>query len=353
MYKTILLFIFSLITQLAFPQQYYRSNKLGMELAKIDKYRTDEFEYYLEKISDGNKEIKILYKESAPVWETEIYYSNNGNIDKEIITEDETKTERTYSGKLLYSEKIIDTNDNSGYIKIYKYNSNLLLDTVDELSLEGKLQNSVSYERDIKGRIVSVVRSIYLEDNKKAEDQTSKYRFQGQNLLEEWHGSSDLSGDFIYYNLDGRLLAIVKTDKGKTISEKRYFYDNDLNLRIEEFVESTGAKIIQNITPDGYLIEESVSIGENLVSKTNNYYDDDNKLIRKVNVTKKGVERYLYEYSDDGELSSEKIYLNGEIYKEKVYIEDNAYYEDMYNNGQKYMRIYYKDNEKTKTENGK
>ena len=351
MYKIILFFLLLAITPLVFPQQYYKSNKLGMELTRIDKYRTDEFEYYIEKIKGENRELKILFKESVPVKETELYYSIDGVVEKEIIIENGIKTERTYKESLVTSERIININDNSGYVKKYKYNSKQLLDTVDELSLDGKLETSVTYERDSKGRIASVIKSIYSTDNTKKEDQISKYRFEEQNLLEEWHGSSDLTGKFIYYNSNGKISGVVKKDKGKTISEKKYFYDADFNLKTEEFIHETGEKIVQNITSDGYLTEEVIYIGENFVSRINDYYDDDKMLTRRVKVTPKGVERYVYEYLDD-KLSSEKIYFNGEIYKEKVYNvnEDNEYYEDLYNNGRKTLRIYYKDDEKVSTE---
>ena len=350
MYKIFFSLLFLLIAPFVFSQQYYRSNSLGMQLASIPKFRIDEFEYYIEKIKDEreNKDVKILFKEFLPIKVTELYYSDNGSVEKEIITENGIETEKVYKESLLYREKVTNRGDQSGYVKVYRYTANQLLDTIDELSLDGKIQSSITYERDSRGRIATVIRSIYPENDEEKEDQISKYRFEERNLLEEWHGDSNLAGNFIYYR-NGRISEILRTDKGEPISEKKYFYDSDLNLRIEEFIYETEEKIIKNIDSEGYLIEEFISIGEDFVSKTNDYYDDDKNLVRRIKVIPDGVERYIYEYSNDT-LYSEKMFFNGEIYKEKIYLEDNEHYEDFYNNGEKILRIYYKDDEKTAVE---
>ena len=349
MFKKILILLFLTVAPFIFPQEYYRSNSLGMELSKIPRFRADEFEYYIEKTINDNREKKILFKESVPIRETELYYLPNGAIEREITTENDIRTERTYNESLLYRERVINLSDQSGYVRIYKYNLNRLIDTVDELSLDGKLQSSLSYERDSRGRLISVVKSIYLGSDRIIEDQISKYRFEEQNLLEEWHGNDELTGTFIYYNRNGKISEILKTHKGKTESHKKYFYELDGKLSTEEFIYATDERIIQFFNPEGYFIEEFIYIKENLISRTNDYYDYDDRLVRRVRVLPEGVERYIFEYSGEN-LSSEKMFFNGEIYKEKVYLEDNAYYEDFFSNGEKILRDYYKDDEKIETE---
>ena len=347
MRKIVLLLLFLLITPLVFAQQFYRSNSLGMELAKIPRFRIDEFEYFLEKIIDGNKTRKILYKEFVPVKEAERYYADNGSLEREIVIEDNIKTDRIYRGLLIYRERITSIIDQTGYVRVYKYNSRHLLESIDEFSLDNQLLRSINYERDAKGRIASVVSSIHLEDAELKEDLMSKFRFDERNLLNEWHGNSDLTGTFIYYR-DGKISEIVRTYRGEVVSEQRHTYNPDLNLRTEEFTHESGKKIIRKITSDGIVIEEIIYIGGDIVSRTNNYYDDDLLAVR-IKVTPLGVERYIFEYAD-GELSSERMYLDGRIYKKTVFFEDDAHYEDFFNDGVKVMRIYYKDNERTAVE---
>jgi len=348
MYKIILSLLFLLITPFVFSQEYFKSNSLGMELASIGKYRIYEFEYYVEKIKTDNQVIKTLFKESFPIKSVELHYSDNGVVEKEITMENGIRTEKTYKQLLLQSEKMININDQSGYIRNYRYNPALLLDAIDEFSLDGKRQSTINYERDAKGRIASVIRLIYPENEKQKEDQISKYRFEERNLLEEWHGDSDLIGNFTYYR-NGKISEILRTDKGETISEKKYFYDADLNLRIEEYIYATEERIIKNFDFEGDLIEEENYIGEIFISKINDYYDEDKKHIRRIKIIPDGVERYIYEYSGE-DLASEKIYFNGELFKEKVYLEDDVYYEDYYNDGAVTLRIFYKDDEKTSVE---
>ncbi|MCL2294588.1 MAG: hypothetical protein FWC36_06970 [Spirochaetes bacterium] len=341
MYRIIILLLFFVNTALVFPLQFFRSNSLGMQLAEISRFRIHEFEYYLEKITDGNKKIKILYKNSVPIRRTETHFSSAGTIQKEIITENSRVTERTFRGQLVYREKVINTDDQSGYIRINRYNSNMLLDKIEEFSLDGRLQNSIRYERDSRGRVASVIRTTYLENNERKE-QISKYRFEGQHLLEEWHGNSDLIGYFIHYDSSGRISRILKTDGGIAVSEKRYFYDRNLYLRTEETFFKTAKRIIRNFTPGGLLTEEIIYIGERLVSRTNDYYDDDNRLVRRIRVIPEGVERYIFEYVD-GELFSETKFFNGEIYRKRVYRGNDVIYEDFFKNRQRVLRIYHMD----------
>ena len=347
MRKILLLLLLLLITPLAFTQQFYRSNSLGMELAEIQRFRIDEFEYFLEKIIDGNNTRKILYREFVPIKETERHYADNGNLEREIIIENNIRTERIYRGLLLYRERITNIIDQTGHVRVFRYDSRHLLQSIDDFSLNDKLLSSIIYERDVRGRIASVINSIHSEDLGPQEDMISKFRFDERNLLDAWHGNHDQTGTFIYYR-GGRISEIVRTYKGEVVSEHRRAYNHDLSKRTEEILHEADKRIVRNITSEGYILEEITYIGENIVSRINRYYDDD-LLILKIRVTPSGVERYIFEYVD-GELSSERMYRDGRIYMETVFLEDDVHYEDFFNDGVRVMRIYYKDNERTAIE---
>jgi len=344
----ILLFIILITPEIVFSQEYYSSNKLGMELSSIKKIRIDEFEYYLEKTTEGGAVKKILYHNSVPVLESEIYYAPDGSIDKEVIREDGTLTEKKYMTSHLYQEKIINS-DKTGVIRKYKYDSLDQLYSVEEFSLEGTAKSTVSYERDSRGRIVSVNRVLY---NKKpgsnSDEQVSKYRFSGQNLLEEWHGSGNLTGSFIYYNSEGRVSAIIEKNNDRVVSDKKYFYNDDKSAVVEELIPETGEKIISTLNPDGTMIEELIYVKDTLAVKTTDTYEE-KKLVKRIVVNDKGTERYLYQYRGD-KVTIEAMYFNGELVYQKVYDEDDSWYEDIYDNGKRYLRNYYKNSEKIKTE---
>jgi len=353
MYKhLLLLFLFS-FAQTLFSQEYYRSNKLGMPLEKIEKYRIDEFEYYLEKKISGLIEENILYQNSEIVKENEIYYTSDKKIEREITREDNTVTEKKYRNLLVYEEKITKP-DKTGMIRKYNYDENSQLYSVDELTPEGIPDNRVIYERDTKGRIISVVRLVLrdkksgLKDPEPVEEQFSKYRFSGRNLTEEWHGSSDTTGSFIYYSSDGKISGIIQKKEGKTVSEKKYFYENTGAYRTEEIIPDTEEKNIQYFDTAGNITEEVLLLGDKTVLKTAWFYND-KKIVKKISTSEKGTERSLYVYSGD-KVSGEKIFFNGELVYEKVYTDDDNYYEDNYSSGKRYSRKYYKNGEKIKTE---
>ncbi|MCL2792351.1 MAG: hypothetical protein FWD87_04600 [Spirochaetaceae bacterium] len=348
MYKIFLLLLFLTITPFAFSQQFYRSNSLGMELARISRHRTDDFKYFIEKTRVENRTVKILYRELVPIRETELHHSSSGVVEREIITENGIRTERIFNGLLLIRETITNISDQTGYIRVHNYDARRLLQAIDIFSLDGRLLSSISYERDSRGRLASVIRAIYLEGREVKEDQISKFRFDDRNLLDEWHGNSELTGTFAYHR-DGRISEVLKTYRGEIISEKRYFYDQYLNVRTEEFIFETGKRIVRDTTSDGLLTEEIIHIGENFVSRTNDFYDDDDLLVRRVRVTPRGVERFIYEYLD-GELISERMYFNGVIYKETVFLEEDVRYEDFFRDGVRVLRIHYRDNERTEVE---
>ncbi len=353
MFKYLLLIFLFAYTPSLFSQEYYRSNKLGMPLEKIEKYRIDEFEYYLEKKTSGLKEENILYQNSDIVMENEIYYTSDKKPERELTKEDNTVTEKKYRNLLIYEEKIINP-DKTGIIRKYNYNENSQLYSVDELTLEGIPDNRVTYERDIKGRIISVVRLVLrdkntgLKDPEPVEDQFSKYRFSGRNLTEEWHGSSDTTGSFIYYSSDGKISGIMQKKEGKTVSEKKYFYENTGAYRTEEIIPDAKEKNIQYFDTAGNITEEVLSLGDKAVLKTTWFYND-KKIVKKISTSEKGTERSLYVYSGD-KVSGEKMFFNGELVYEKVYTDDDSYYEDNYSSGKRYSRKYYKNGEKIKTE---
>ncbi|MDX9801647.1 MAG: hypothetical protein RBT69_09965, partial [Spirochaetia bacterium] len=304
---------------------------------------------YLEKNASELKEERILYHDFTPVMQHEVYYTSDGKIEREITRDDNTVTEKKYKNMLFYEEKIINP-DKTGIIKKYKYNEKNQLYAVEEFTLDGVPANSVTYERDPKGRIISVVRVV--SGVKESRDElVSKYRFSGRNLTEEWHGSSDSTGSFIYYNSDGKISGIIQKKEGETVSEKRYYYENSGAYRTEELitgVSGVNEKNVQYYDTDGNISEEILFRDDKAVLKTANFYSD-NRIIKKITTSPRGTERYLYEYSGD-KVSGEKMFFNGELVYEKIYTDDENYYEDNYSAGKRYSRKYFKNGEKIKTE---
>ena len=350
MYRPFVFTILLLLPLNLFSQDYYASNKMGMVLQKIRSFRVDEYEYYIEKKKDGLNEVVILYHNSEPLRRTNVFYSPDGQIEKEVILENGAVTERLYKNSLLYYEKEINT-DKKGVIRKYKYDIDDRIMAVEET--DEKKEETVTYNRDSKGRIVSVERSSNIQEGMESsttvkEGYISKYRFSSLNLMEEWHGSSDLTGSFFYYNSDGKVSGILKKAEGRVISEKSFTYYSDGTSETEEKIPETDEKIIQTIDAEGLVQEELLYRGGKLYSRTTDFYENKN-LIKRIIITEKGTERYLYEYKGD-KVSDEKIFFNGEIIREKVYSDDDSYYEDIYSEGRKYLRIYYKDGEKIKTE---
>ncbi len=277
------------------------------------------------------------------------WYSEDGEIIKETIKEENSITEKLFENSLLLQEKVTEGNQDKGYLNRYRYNASRQLDHVETYDLSENLSSSVTYRRDAKGRIISVNRVDYSqnsEGNDISGKHVSRYRFAGRSLLEEWHGNDYSTGTFIFYDSDGKISSVIEKVDGKTASEKKYRFNNDGTHIITEDIPSEGKKIISFAGTDGFINEEQTFVNGTLVSKNIDTYENKN-LTKRITITPQGTYRYLYEYEND-KLSSETWFFNGEIVKERVYTDDNNYYEDLYSGSRKYIRVYYENNEKTR-----
>ena len=105
MYKKIIIFIlFSFAASILYSQEYYRSNSIGMAIEKIKKSEKEKEEYLLAVITEGSVKHKTLYKKGDFYKKWEIYFSETGETEKEVITEKKEKTVLVYNNRHLAEE---------------------------------------------------------------------------------------------------------------------------------------------------------------------------------------------------------------------------------------------------------
>ena len=349
----IILFLFLLTCTYSSPvsaetASYYRSNSLGMQLEKINRLRILDQEYYLEKQIMEEREIRRLFSGDKLVKEWELVFNHRERLEKEIVREGNKTTERVFDSGTVIRE---DFYENSSFIgfKKYIYKDGHVLSRIEEYSPAGKLLNYTEYERDYRGNIQLIVRHNFPETGDRYSE-ISRYRFTGPQILEEWHGTDDNTGVFIFYNTRGLLQRVVEYKAGIEVSEKNYYYTDTVLNRTEEYLFQADEKIVQYYSEKGMVTEEVYYAGSDVSKRIYNYYRDD-LLTRRIIRRERDTERYLYFY--DPELETpvrEEYYLNGRLMKETVFLDENNYYEDLFRRGERYMRIYYRDDEKYRTE---
>lgn len=338
--------------------EYYKSNRLGMEISEIKKIRTDEFDYYLKKITwpkgsiegGGWKSVTSLFENNTQTVKTEKIYSTDDSILKETIEEEDIVTERVFDDNALVMEEIIRETEKPAVKKVYIYDQSSAVESEEEYKFDDKdskwiLNNTVVYVRDSKGRILSVERTVSASSDK--QQHLSRYRFAGETLLEEWHGTDNKTGSFIMYNTAGKVSIIMKMEDGKSVSEKKFLHNEDDSFSFEE-ITGENEKITSLTDNSGNIIEERSFIDNKEVSRTFNTYEE-KKIVKRVTTTESGTERTLFFYDDDT-LTEEKYYFNGELIKEINYIDENNKWEEFYFGGKKHLRIYYENDKKVKTE---
>ena len=331
-------------------QEYYQSNKIGMEIKKISQYRIYDTDYYVEKYIEDFKEIKKLYNRKTLIREWELIYSENRMLQKETVLEGDAETVKIYDGNNVITEEYYE-NSSLVYLKKYKYADKNILSRIEEYDSDSTLKNITDFERDYKGNIKSLTKYEY-EGDKNLETGISRYRFTGPDILEEWHGSDEGTGIFIFYSNDGKIKKIINKKENTPVSEKEYFYENRILLKTEEIDLNSGEKIVNRYSEEGKIYEEEYFVNDISDRKIFNYYESDSEELTKKIINKgKNTERYHYYYdSEDNELYKEEYYLNGQLIKETIYIDNDNYYEDYYLKGIRYMRINYKNNERYSTD---
>lgn len=345
MYKKIIIFIlFSFSASILYSQEYYRSNSIGMAIEKIKKSEKEREEYLLVVVTEGSVKHKTLYKKGDFYKKWEIYFSETGETEKEVITEKKEKTVLVYNNRHLAEEYLYSGGILTSRIK-YVYSSAGKISAVEYYDSNGRLTDRKTYSKERGGKLTEVRNEKFPPEG----DSVSSYSFSASEVRSEWQGDSDGTGRFFFYRSD-RVFFAERWDNNRIVSRTDYIYNENILSETVEIFFTENRELVKKYDERRRVVKEIEKSDNSVIRTVYNTYNGDN-LVKKIINSSGSTEKYLYNYNESI-LVSELYYLNGNIKKKTYYDEENDsnYYEDLYSDNIKYMRIYYRDNEKYKIE---
>jgi hypothetical protein len=346
MKKATCVLILIFISLSLFPDTlYFRSDWVGIELEKIDRYRIDEFDYVLEVTKETGKLVKKLYQKRKEWKRWEIISNTKGEKTDEFQYENNVltlhdafdkkarvKTEEIYKAGVL-SEK-----------KVYSYSTRGIdfADTFD--SKENRLYTD-EYVLAANGRLRSIRRVF--PDNSVA-------------VIHYTYGEGTLVGEWEYR--DGKIFDTKFNERGKAIRReewnrdqlgivKEYAYDKDSGKIVSETETNLKekSKIERTYDTDGNVALEKIESAAEEPFEISYTYDGKHKIAARKK-SSIGIEEWKYTYNPDETIATEDYYKRGFLEMHTVYSGKDTRYEEILRDEEVFIRVYYVKDKKAKEE---
>lgn len=336
---------FCLVFRLYAQEIYYRSDWVGLELEKIERYRIDEFEYVLEVRALQGKTVKLLYRNGKEWKRWEILFNLRREKTDEFEYEKNVLVHHLAFDKKMrilvedfYLDGVIDQK------RIYSYGPRGI-DFAETQDREGNLLYTDEYIIAPSGRLRGI-RRIFPDG--------------GVILIHYTYGEGMLVGEWEYrdgrikdtkYDEYGRIIRREDWNKDELEFVKEYRYDDNNGKILSETEKDLKRKTVVErfYDEDGNIIRETNSGAVEEPFELTHTFDGG----RKVATRKKsalGVEEWRYTYRGDGSLAVEEYYRRGLLEMRTTYGDGNSRIEEIFREEELFLRVYYVKEKKIKEE---
>lgn len=329
---SLILYLFLLPFSL-FPQEYFRSNSIGLPLEMINPIRKSDFPYVLSVKDQGNEEIRILYFQGLEE-ERWVFRKNNNRV----LEENQYSKDQLIK-KVYYSQgyPVREENYSDGNLELsleYKYQDGIL----QGIHYRGE-DNTSLYEdtflRNNDGRLREVKRSF--PEGKRI---TTSFRYSANNLIEQWYGYGDGGILFRYRN---SLLIREETWKGSVLTQVTDYSYEEGNLVTTKMVKpGTKEEWERSFDSQGRIIKETGvnSKGERELIE---YLYTEDRLARKTRQTSGNLELWVFSYDQEGWESLEEYWVNGRLLKKVYYNKPGYFVEEIFLRGKAFLKVYWEE----------
>ncbi|WKC74917.1 hypothetical protein QIA36_00945 [Borreliella yangtzensis] len=326
--KQLLLLLF--IPQIICAKSYFASDAFFNKYQKLNEKPKTGF--YIEYYSTPDTEKLYLYKETDLIKYKTIQIIENIKKITYYDTKDIKRKEEVYDNSYNKIQEI--EYDNKGKIletaNYFYENDNLIYKNLKTINQKPKL---IYYSKDENGKLLKITGS----------------NFQIWNY--------GINGDIksTYFDIKKSKTKVIKYDDKKRNSngiiivnnkikskEKTQYLDEQKTVNI---FEEENTKIISTYQGNNIIKEETYKNNE--LIKTNDFQYNSSDMIIFQNTKEKDKDQYTntkieYEYNQDNQLKSKKIYENDIIYLKTEYHNDNEYEEEIYYNKKPALRVKHK-----------
>lgn len=327
----------------AAAQRIYVSNNLGMPLEEIHPSRREEFDYILVVAREGEVQRRTLFHDGQPVRRWEL----------------DPGEEREYEGGELvqlrrYDEQGRPTEEQSfekGELSrrtVYHYGRERL-ERLDTYGPDGTLLHSDHYRLSAEGELRRVTR-----EQGDAGDGQQLSLSGGEGICEERYGNAR-ERRFNRYDTNGRLAEQEYWYGGTLIERQRFQYRGDgeilsSSLLEEPKLERTTRRIYDE---QGLPVRIEVEQKGQPVELTVHVRDGQGRILETTRRGSRGIERWLFQYDEEGEALREEYRVRGALESITEYRGQEGQrsrVEELYRDGRPFMRVHYRGEQKVKEE---
>ncbi len=323
------LYIFLISTGL-WAQEYYFSNPIGMILSDAGKYDIKTGQWVLERRTEGNKEIRILYHNGAE--DRRIIKTVDGNmyIIQELKNNSLMRESVYIKGRI--SEETEITSEGNKKVARYIWGSGNL----EEIRYfkDGTLIYRDEFITGTTGALYKVIRVM--------PDGSSKiagYDYGSRGIKRQWNINGE-DKTIYFYNDDS--LSVMEVYKDRDLVSSRKSVEDDQGKSQTDYNTLSKEKVKRKFDNSGRIIEEEITTPEKLRIIVYQYGTGD-KLVEKTIKEPGFREVHEYHYDINGRLDREDVIQNGILQKKVKYLEEGRKEEIIYRHGTALMKVVLED----------
>lgn len=316
--------------------QFYRSNRLGMALQEISRYRINDHDFVLKRIREEDGAREFLLQNGKEIQRAE--YEWKGDVKHgRFYDQDRLMRETVETDGRLQEERLFSRSGSERPVerRVYEWRDGEL-QGVKVLSSESAAENSRAggvqnmYIRGRDGKLLQVLNS--------ESGVTDSYSTSGSRST-EWHFAAD--GSSYFYYTEGATQISERYSAG-TLVYRKAVRDSEESRQVDEWYPREEKRVSSVYSSAGDLLRRRSATPDAVVHSEYSYQAGE---LAEQQQTVNGTERRILYSAGGGEQPDEKIFENGVLRKEVQYHGADRRTEVLYRDGEAVARVEYEGEE--------
>jgi antitoxin component YwqK of YwqJK toxin-antitoxin module len=322
--------------QVSSQEQFYRSNEVGMLLARINPALRDDSRWVIRVTRSGPDEDRRLFDNGKEVrrWQTSWTAGHEQRVERES-SGGKLTARRVFdaSGTLLQEEEY-----SAGVLTrktLYSYAGGRLTSR-KELDPDGKELARESYLYADNGGLREVRRTP-------ATGPADVSSFvSGRSGLAEQRSAMDGTVLIERYDADNRVIQRERRRPDGTKSVEDLVYDESSG-KLASSRERTGdgSVVDRRYDAEGLLAQETTSLKDKVTEVSSFVRDSKGRVTARTRRSGQGIEAWHDTFGESGEVAREEYFQRGELVRVTVYGEAKKRTEELYRNGGLFLKVFF------------
>ena len=316
---------------------FYRSNRIGMLLERIEPYRRDESQWVVGILGATRSEVRRLYDKGREERRWEISWTAAGT----------QKVERELADGVLAARRVYDAGGD--LLQEEKYEAGVLAEKSVFTYAGSRLSRLRVLAPD--GEVISVEQYLYATSGTLRE--VRRTGAGGDARLSAYvvgpagfSNERTTAGDALFiarYDTRGRVASRETRRGDETVSREDFTFrpDSEYLLSSLKKLPAEGKLIDGRYDEAGRPVSETTRAGGTVVEEISYARDAQGGLTGKTRRTAAGLETWRYTLGADGKASREEYFRRGSLEKIMVHGEGKLRTEELYRDGELFLKVFF------------